>query len=51
MIRLSQNIKQIAEQQLATANTATNATHVYQVLVELAKQTCINTRTSDNLEI
>jgi hypothetical protein len=36
--RLSQNIKHIAEQQLATANTATNATYVYQVLVQLAKQ-------------
>jgi len=36
--RLNRNIKQIAEQQLATANTATNATYVYQVLVQLAKQ-------------
>ena len=33
-----QNIKHIAEQQEASANTATNATHVYQVIVQLAKQ-------------
>lgn len=37
-VSLSQNINQIAEQQVATANTATNATHVYQVIVQLAKQ-------------
>ena len=37
-IGLSQVIKQIA-QQVANANPGTNATHVYQILVQLAKQT------------
>src|SRR3954453_7022777 len=37
-VGLSQVIKQIA-QQVANANHGTNATHVYQVLVQLAKQT------------
>jgi hypothetical protein len=38
VVSLSQNINQIAEQQVATANTATNATQVNQVIVQLAKQ-------------
>ena len=37
-VGLSQIIKQIA-QQVASANPGTNATHVYQILVQLAKQT------------
>ena len=37
-VGLSQVIKQIA-QQVATANPGTNATNVYQILVQLAKQT------------
>jgi hypothetical protein len=37
-VGLSQVIKQIA-QQVANANPGTNATHVYQILVQLAKQT------------
>jgi len=37
-VGLSQIIKQIA-QQVATANPGTNATNVYQILVQLAKQT------------
>jgi hypothetical protein len=37
-IGISQVIKQIA-QQVATANPGTNATQVYQILVQLAKQT------------
>jgi hypothetical protein len=37
-IGLSQIIKQIA-QQIATANPGTNSSHVYQILVQLAKQT------------
>ena len=37
-VGISQVIKQIA-QQVATANPGTNATHVYQLLVQLAKQT------------
>jgi hypothetical protein len=37
-IGISQVIKQIA-QQVSTANPGTNATHVYQILVQLAKQT------------
>ena len=37
-VGISQVIKQIA-QQVATANPGTNATHVYQILVQLAKQT------------
>jgi hypothetical protein len=36
-IALSQVIKQIA-QQVVTANPGTNANHVYQVLIQLAKQ-------------
>jgi len=37
-VGLSQVIKQIA-QQVSNANPGTNATHVYQILVQLAKQT------------
>ena len=37
-VGISQLIKQIA-QQVATANSGTNSTHVYQILVQLAKQT------------
>src|SRR5919107_3993500 len=37
-VGLSQLIKQIAKQ-VATANPGTNATHVQQILVQLAKQT------------
>ncbi len=37
-VGLSQVIKQIA-QQVVTANPGTNATHVYQILLQLAKQT------------
>ena len=37
-VGLSQVIKQLA-QQIVTANQGTNATHVYQILVQLAKQT------------
>lgn len=37
-VGLSHVIKQLA-QQIATANQGTNATHVYQILVQLAKQT------------
>jgi hypothetical protein len=37
-VGLSQVIKQIA-QQVATANPGTNATQVYQILVQLARQT------------
>jgi flagellar basal body-associated protein FliL len=37
-VGLSQVIKQIA-QQVANANPGTNSTHVYQILVQLAKQT------------
>ena len=37
-VGLSQVIKQIAEQ-IASANPCTNANHVYQILVQLAKQT------------
>ena len=40
-VGLSQIIKQIA-QQVASANPGTNATHVYQILVQLAKQTAQN---------
>src|SRR5215212_4059051 len=45
-VGLSQIIKQIA-QQVATANPGTNATNVYQILVQLAKQTA---QTSDQAE-
>ena len=38
---LSQIIKQIA-QQVATANPGTNAKHVYQLLVQLAKLTAVS---------
>jgi hypothetical protein len=41
-VGLSQVIKQIA-QQVATANPGTNATHVYQILVQLAKQIAAKT--------
>jgi hypothetical protein len=41
-VGLSQIIKQIA-QQVATANQGTNATHVQQILVQLAKQTAQTT--------
>jgi hypothetical protein len=37
-VGLSHVIKQLA-QQIATANQGTNATHVYQIFVQLAKQT------------
>lgn len=37
-VGLSHVIKQLA-QQIATANQGNNATHVYQILVQLAKQT------------
>jgi hypothetical protein len=37
-VGLSQVIKQIA-QQVSNANPGTNATHIYQILVQLAKQT------------
>jgi hypothetical protein len=39
-VGLSQVIKQIA-QQVVTANPGTNATHVYQILLQLAKQTAV----------
>jgi hypothetical protein len=32
------NIKENAQQQVATANTSSNSTHVYQVIVRLSKQ-------------
>jgi hypothetical protein len=39
-VGLSQIIKYIA-QQVSNANSGTNATHVYQVLVQLAKQIAV----------
>jgi hypothetical protein len=45
-VGISQIIKQIA-QQVATANPGTNATHVYQVLVQLAKQTAAQTSSNE----
>jgi hypothetical protein len=39
-VGLSQVIKQIA-QQVASANPGTNANDVYQILVQLAKQTAV----------
>jgi poly-D-alanine transfer protein DltD len=47
-IALSQVIKQIA-QQVANANPGTNATQVYEILVQLAKQTAGNEQATENI--
>src|SRR5919112_1039662 len=48
-VGLSQIIKQTA-QQVATANPGTNATHVYQILVQLAKLTAQTTTKEKAIE-
>jgi hypothetical protein len=48
-VGLSQVIKQVA-QQVATANPGTNSTHVYQILVQLAKQTAQTSTQAEAIE-